>query len=93
MRGSCWTAIAFFPVLHTCCAQVAIKFFPGESQARHTHEKLFFDNRAALEPEGVGQHVEVLVGSYAAHRSVLTEESVPPALVFERGAYTLHVSL
>ena len=56
------------------------------------HEKLFFDNRMALEPETVGEHVEVLLGTFSAHRSVLTEESVPPSLVYERGAYTLHVS-
>ena len=73
--------------------QVAIKFFPGDSQARQVHEKTFFDNRMALEPEGVGEHIEVLLGAYAVHRSVLTEESVPPSLVYERGAYTLHVSL
>ena len=76
-----------------CCRkQVAIKFFPGESQGRHAHEKVFFDNRKALEPEGLSEHVEDFVTSFAAHRSVLTEESVPPALVYERGAYTLHVS-
>ena len=72
--------------------QVAIKLFPGEAAGRFVHEKLFFDNRAALDPGSQHRHLEKLLDSFHAHRAVVTEESVPPALVLERGAHTLHVS-
>ena len=57
------------------------------------HEKLFFDNRTALDPGSQHSHLEKLLDSFQAHRAVVTEESVPPALVLERGSFTLHVSL
>ena len=55
------------------------------------HEKLFFDNRGALDPVSQHSHLEKLLDSFLAHRAVVTEECVPPALVLERGSCTLHV--
>ena len=48
--------------------------------------------RQAALREGDSEQCEDFVASFAAHRSVLTEKSVPPALVYERGAHTLHMS-
>lgn len=65
---------------------MAIKFC---AQREHfAHEKLFYDNRAALEGVPATKHVAELVD---AIDGVAT--GLPPALVFECGDFTLQVRL
>ena len=69
--------------------QAAIKFYPQLKHDAFRHESLFYENRNALEPETADAHTPRRLDAFKGTHGILTEDSVPSALVLERGEFTL----
>lgn len=72
---------------------MAIKFLPDNGLFKR--EKLFYENRQALEGEAAAAFIPVMYdafeGSPAADVYSEEDDSIPPSLVLERGNFTLAV--
>lgn len=75
--------------LTRCDVQVVIKFYPDASIGRFRHENLFYENRAAIEPETADAYVPARLDAFKGSSSLMTEQTVPSALVLARGEFTL----
>ena len=71
--------------------QVVIKFFPDHRH--YSHEKLFYENRMALESETAAEYVPTMFESLSAQKEAWmgAGDNLPPSIVLERGQCTLQV--
>ncbi|KAK9823492.1 hypothetical protein WJX72_003130 [[Myrmecia] bisecta] len=68
---------------------VVIKFYPDSAQ--YLHEKLFYENRMALEEETATEYLPALVDTFAASDPAWTsdQERLPPCIILQRGDFKL----
>lgn len=78
---------------HSGSLQVVIKFLPDHGHFKH--ERLFYENRLALEGEEAAAFIPILLDAFAGSMVIDTadDDAIPPSLVLERGSFTLGVSL
>ena len=74
-------------------AQVVIKFLPDHEQFKH--EKLFYENRQALEGDAASAYIPVMMDFFSGSPIIHTadDDAIPPSIVLERGSFTLTVRL
>lgn len=73
--------------------QVIIKFMPDHGHFKH--ERLFYENRQALEGEEAAAFIPHMFDAFAGSLVIDTEDddAIPPSLVLERGTFLLGVKL
>lgn len=73
------------------CTQVVIKFMPDHGLYRH--EKLFYENRLALEGDAATAFLPILFDAFDGSPVIDTsdDDAIPPSLVLEAGNFSLAV--
>ena len=68
-----------------------IKFLPDHGQFKH--ERLFYENRLALEGEEAAAFIPIMFDAFSGSMVIDTadDDAIPPSLVLERGRFTLAV--
>lgn len=72
---------------------MVIKFLPDHGHFQH--ERLFYENRQALEAQDALVCIPNMVDAFAGtdYLAEDDDDAIPPSLVLERGNFTLAVSL
>ena len=70
---------------------MVIKFLPDHGHFKH--ERLFYENRLALEGEEAAAFIPIMLDAFAGSMVIDTadDDAIPPSLVLERGRFTLAV--
>ena len=71
---------------------MVVKFYPENRLKAFRHERLFYENRAAIEPETADHYTPAMLDAFVGSSGILTEQTVPSALVLARGEFTLQAS-
>ena len=70
---------------------MVIKFVPDHGL--YKHEKVFYENRVALEGANAAEFIPALFDTYSGSQieDLVDDDAIPPSLVLERANFTLAV--